>query len=385
MNASTTYADTFYQAFAKQTEFLSFLERIDSSSRWVRQKVSDLRVIALAKDDPLTQTLRRQYAYSGQEGLIDDTMEHTRLLLKAQDELMPIRACAMKTILDRARIGGYALAQLDKRSLADVLNLCLQIASGNALLWYSDGKVSAVHGGDEHDYAVLEIPALFSHATAYLDAHYPGYTFAGGSYDHATVTALWELTGQDALVETYRQALGRHGLLRPEQSDVRAAVRLTTSNTGISGANLYPMLLVGSDARSVPLGSAVKEEHKGGADLDRFDANLDKLFAQFNIGLKTLAELLDIELAHPANAMQLVLKELGIPKRLSMEAVEQYRAQIGDSGDTAHGVYLAMTEILYNLQRDGATGTRIAAMEEDLARALRVKWASYDLPGELKW
>ena len=37
------------------------------------------------------------------------------------------------------------------------------------------------------------------------------------------------------------------------------------------------------------------------------------------------------------------------------------------------------------LQRDGATGTKIAAMEEILARALKMRWTAYDLPGELKW
>ena len=83
--------------------------------------------------------------------------------------------------------------------------------------------------------------------------------------------------------------------------------------------------------------------------------------------------------------MQAVLKELGVGKRLSMEAVEQYRAQIGEEPDTAHGVYQAMMEVLFFLQRDGATGSKIAEMEETLARALKVHWASYDLPGELKW
>lgn len=44
-----------------------------------------------------------------------------------------------------------------------------------------------------------------------------------------------------------------------------------------------------------------------------------------------------------------------------------------------------MMEVLFYLQRDGATGSKIAEMEENLARALKVHWSGYDLPGELKW
>lgn len=384
MNATMTYADAFNQAFAHESEFLTFLQNIQARSRWKRQPARELTVIALEEGDPLTQTLHRQYEHLGLEGVLDDTMEHTRLLLKTQEDLTPVRSCAIKTILDRARISGSALGQLSKANLAEVLNRCLNIARGDALLWYSDGKISAVHGGDANDYAVLEIPELFEHAVRYLADHYPGYTFAGGTFDHSMVTAIWELTGQEALVETYCAALRRHGLLR-EDTSIRPAVRLSTSNTGISGANLYPMLLEGPASRTIPLGSPIRENHKNGADLDQFDENLVKLFAQYQCNLESLTELLDIELAYPANVMQAVLKELGVGKRLAMEVVEQYRAQTGDEPDTAHGVYHAMTEVLFLLQRDGAGGTKLAAMEEILARALKMRWTAYDLPGELKW
>lgn len=384
MNATTTYADAFHQAFANEPDFLTFLQDIQARSRWKRQPARELAVIALEEEDPLTRTLHRQYEHMGMEGILDDTMEHTRLLLKTQEELTPVRSCAIKTILDRARISGSALGQLSKPHLAEVLNHCLNIARGDALLWYSDGKISAVHGGDPNDYAVLEIPALFEHTVQYLAEHYPGYTFAVGSFDHSLVTAVWELTGQDSLTETYRTALRRHGLLADDTS-IRPAVRLSTSNTGISGANLYPMLLEGACAKVIPLGSPIRENHKAGADLDQFDENLVRLFAQYESNLDTLTELLEIDLAYPANVMQAMLKELGVGKRLAMEVVEQYRAQTGDEPDTAHGVYHAMTEVLFLLQRDGASGSKIAAMEEILARALKMRWTAYDLPGELKW
>jgi hypothetical protein len=33
----------------------------------------------------------------------------------------------------------------------------------------------------------------------------------------------------------------------------------------------------------------------------------------------------------------------------------------------------------------GEAGSRVAEMEETVARALSVNWAEYDIPGEIKW
>ncbi len=385
MNDTLTYQDTFCQSFSSEPAFMHFLTNVDDHSFWKRHEAKDLRVVAMQEGEPLTESLKKQYEYLGEIGILSDTLQHTSLLLKVQNDLMPIRSCAIKTILDRARINGYALNRLAKPHLAEVLNYCLGVANGEALLYYSEGKVSAVHAGDACDYSILEIPELFERTIQYLGAHYDGYTFAGGTFDHSSVTALWELTGQDTLIETYKQALARHGLLHGEQAEMQPVVRLTTSNTGVSGANLYPMLFVGSESKSLPLGSPIKEEHKGGATVNKFDENLGKLFSQYDEGLRSLSALLDIELAYPANALQGVMKAVGVPKKLGLEVLELAKAQLGENPCSAHAAYYYLAEVLYEMEREGATGTRIAAMEENLSRALHVNWTAYDMPGDLKW
>ena len=386
MNDTMTYADSFAKSFAMQSDFLAFLREMDNRSHWKREAANSLQLVALQENDPLTRMLRSQYGEEDRAAIIDDTMENTGLLLRVRDEVTPVRSCALKTVLERARISGAALAKVSKPDLADSLNRCLQIAAGKALLWYSDGKISAVHAGDERDYAVLEIPDLFEHTVRYLNANYPGHTFLGGDYDHATVTAVWALTGQTALVDTYTRALAAHDLLRPGETEIRPAIRLTTSNTGVSGANLYPLLLNGVEYVGIPLGNPIREEHKAGADLEKFDNNLERLFAQYDECLQALSRLLDVELLHPANALLGAMKELGIPKRLAMEAVEQYRATHDETmGDTAHSLYCAMAETVFYLQRDGASGSRVAAMEEIVARGLYLRWTQFDIAGEWKW
>lgn len=385
MNDTLIYQDTFCQSFSHETDFMHFLEDVESHSFWKRHEAKDLRVVAMEHGEPLTESLKKQYAYQGADGILSDTLQHTSLMLNVENDLTPIRSCAIKTILDRARINGYALNRLAKPRLAEVLNYCLEVANGNALLYYSEGKISAVHAGDECDYAILEIPKLFDYTIQYLNDKYPGYHFAGGTFDHSSVTALWELTGQDALVDTYKQALARHGLLHGEQAEIQPAVRLTSSNTGVSGANLYPMLFVGTEAKSLPLGSPIKEDHKAGATMLQFHENLHALFSQYDEGLRSLSALLDIELAYPINALQGVMKAVGVPKKLGLEVLELAKAQNGEDPCSAHAAYYYLAEVLYEMEREGATGTRIAAMEENLARALHVNWTAYDMPGELKW
>ena len=51
----------------------------------------------------------------------------------------------------RARIDGKALADVDKKTLAEILNKCLKVARGRALIRFCEGKIRAVLSGDEKD------------------------------------------------------------------------------------------------------------------------------------------------------------------------------------------------------------------------------------------
>lgn len=382
MESARVYADGFKSSFVKEGDFLEFLKNREMNSRWETKKSKKIRFVALEEDSEITAELRARYAEDGNEGIINDTLENTRLLLKAEDMAYPVRNCAIKTILDRARISGNALNKVEKPVLAKILNYCLQVANGDALLRYSEGKISAVHGGDSTDYAVLEIPELFRRTIEYLRSNFPGNTFAGGSYDHSMVTAVWELTNQDELVEIYKEALAERGMTFDE---IKPALRLTSSDVGISGANLYPTLLVGKEQGIITLGSPLKLEHKAGATLEKFDAQLSLIYSQYTQAIKNLTDLLKIEINYPVNCMAGVMKRIGISKRLTFEVIDLFKAQNGEDPCTAHDIYYGICEVIFMLQCDGVDGSKIAQMEENVARALSVRWYEYDVPGELKW
>ena len=76
---------------------------------------------------------------------------------------------------------------------ARILNDLLKVVNGEALIRFSEGKVSAVLSGDCNDYAVLDVEQIFLHSVDYLTANFKGCQYLGSFYEHNMVSALWEL------------------------------------------------------------------------------------------------------------------------------------------------------------------------------------------------
>lgn len=376
------FADEFYKGFFREGDFLAFIEEREENSDWEKVKSSELRFYPIADGHRASSMLEEKLREKGKECVFKDTMEHTRLILKVRDELYPIRSCAIKTILERARVSGNALNKVQKTELAQILNYCMKVAGGDALLRFCEDKISAVHGGDASDYAVLKTPELFRRTVEYLQDNFSGYTFAGASYDHSIVTAVWSLDNEEALLKEYKESLQTHGLPCDE---IQLGLRLTTSDTGQSGANLYPMIFFGSELRNIPLGSPLKLHHKNKADLARFDEQLNLLYAQYSKALGNMQSVMDVYVLHPINAMLGVMKRIGVPKKYATLIAEDYRLKRGDTACSAYEAYLQISEVIYLMQCDGAEGSKIVMMEENIARAVHLRWKDYDFAGEYHW
>ena len=322
------YEDAFTKEFAKQPEFLDFLNERENNSRWERHKSKDIRFNAMDEED---------YIFSLDENVYADTYKNTGLMLKVSGgENYPVRTCAIKTICERAGISGNSLNKVPKKALADIFNHCIKVSSGFALIRHSEDKVSAVNGGDKSDYAPLPIPDLFSMTMEYLDTEFPGSTFAGGFFSHSIVSGLWEFTGDDKLLKTYRDNLQSHGIT---PRTMKPALRLVSSDVGVSGANLFPMLILDGE-KNITLGNALKLDHDAGKNvtLAKFGEQLGMIFSQYAAAINGLSNLLEIEISYPANCMLRVLKKIGLSKKLSYEAVDLFKAQYGEELCTAHDV-----------------------------------------------
>lgn len=380
MNETRVYADGFTKAFAEENDFLSFLKNRQGQTEWRKGQSNQLRFEALLRDSEQTDELVDAYRELDKEEVITDTLDGTQLVLRTEDSCIPVRNCAIKTILERARISGNALSKVDRQVFAKILNYCLKVADGQALLKVSDDKVSAIHGGDKSDYSVLDMYELFEKTSDYLTANFSDVQYAGGFFEHSMVTALWTLNGNSELLETYKNLLDMHGVTCREMT---ASVRLTSSDTGVSGANLYPTLL--ADGKNIPLGNPLKLEHKHGASMKDFENKLEMLYSQYDLAIGNLKNLVSITIKNPVNAMMGVMKKIGIPKKLAMEALEKFKATHGGGFCSAHDIYYGIAEVIFMMQCSGESGIKITLMEETVARALNVRWQDYDIPGELKW
>lgn len=379
MNEARVFEDGYRGIFREQDDFLACLKRIEENSFWKRRKAKNLRLVAISEGSQMAEEMKERYISDGlDEDIITDTIVNTGLLLKDKNEYYPVRGCAIKSILDRAGIQGNGLKRVEKNVYARILNDLLKVANGEALIRFSEGKVSAVLSGDCNDYSVLDVEEIFLHSVDYLNSNFKGCQYLGGFYEHNMVSALWELSGEDELLEAYKEELRLHG---KNIDEMKPMVRITTSDTGAGGANIFPMLVFGKENTTINLGEPLRLEHRYGNDITEFDQQLKQLYSKYQLATGKLIKLLKIDIMNPVNCMRGVMDKLKIPKKYQAEAVELFKAQQGEDPCTAHDIYYGISEILYMLTCEGEEGSRITRMEEIIARSLSMNWEEYDIPG----
>lgn len=279
MTESKVFTDNFSRSFTEPGDFFQFLSDRKARSKWMTAPSRELQFEPVERGSTLGNLYMQIYDHNGAAEILEDTMENTSLLLKVDGKDYPVRSCAIKTVLERARISGHALNKVSKTVFAEILNYCMGVASGDSLIKIADEKVSAVHGGDPKDYTVMEMLPLFKATSDFLNREYPGNTFMTAHFDHSIATAIWRLDGQaDKLLDTYHREIAAKGL---QTEKMVPALRFSTSDVGMSGANLYPIFLVGAESRIVPLGYSIRTEHKNGVDMQYFEEQLGLVYTAY--------------------------------------------------------------------------------------------------------
>ena len=374
--------DSYHTQFSAFPDMLSYHEKIRTDSRWERTEVKNLEVAALDKASPLFNDTT-SFDSSVSRDAIEDTAENLKLAIKVKDKFFPLRDTAYKSLLDRAKVGGSALPKLPREKLAELINSCLALHKDSALLLVRDEKVSAAHSGDTRDYSVLEIDQLLDGLQSKMDERFPGNQFSGGYVDHSITSASWTLPDQKTeLLDTYTKLLAAEGKTAMA-AKLMPGIRFSTSDTGVASAKVSA-LLVGLQY-PIHIGGMISVEHCRQSKVPDFVESLDMLFAQFGDSVARLSGLLSIHLDHPVNAMTAICKRLALPKKAAMEAIDMFEMAIGEDSATAHDVFVAMQEIPFILKTQGTPESKLLALQENMARALTLKWRDYDYAREVKW
>ena len=372
------YQDDFSINFTKEDQLHGFLEELEERAGWDVRPSNSIRVLPAEENEALCQQITEELK---ETEIIKDTCQNTGLLLKMGRSVYPLGKSSLSTLKSRARVNGNALSDLEKPKLARILNDCLKVTRGDALIRIQEGKVRAVHGGDESDYCILPMTEIFGTASSYINGKYDEAKFKGGYYDHTMATATWEIEDEE-LVSAYRSALRNYR--EDLNGQLSAAVRVSSSDVGASGANIYYSLLIGEEKRPLVLGKALKLAHEKKASMAKFDANMSMAFARYEEALSGLERLFHIYLNHPANVITGLLKRVNIGKKLIAETVEQFNAAYMGGACSGYDVYCAICNSIFISEVNGVQGKALADLEEAISRCLTLRWSEYDIPGDLK-
>ena len=368
--------DDYSTTFASYEGMRRYHEKESLESKWHRCRVNELHIEPLDKASPLFGT-PSAFAAGISAVSVKDTAENLGLALRVDGSYYPVRGTAYKSLLDRAKIRGTALSKLSREKLASVLNDCLELYSSETLLLIRDEKVSAAHSGDSMDYSVLPIDELLKALTRKLDDRFPGSVFQGGYRDHSLASATWTMPGQkEDLLGAYAKLLASQGK-GTIASKLIPAIRFVTSDTGVASAKVSAMLE--GTQYPIHIGSCIAVDHRHQSSVEDFETALDQLFAQFGDSVARLQRLLGISLSYPVNAMTRICRKLSLPKKAALEAIGMFEVAYGGGPATAHDVFMAMQEIPYILKSDHTPESKMLVVEENMARALTLKWTDYDL------
>lgn len=370
MTESKVFTDNFSRSFTESGDFFQFLSDRKARSKWMTAPSRELQFEPVERGSTLGNLYMQIYDHNGAAEILEDTMENTSLLLKVDGKDYPVRSCALKTVLERARISGHALNKVSKSVFAEILNYCMGVASGDSLIKVADEKVSAVHGGDPKDYTVMEMLPLFKATNDFLDREYPGNRFMTAHFDHSIATAIWCLDGQaDKLLDTYHREIAAKGL---QTEKMVPALRFSTSDVGMSGANLYPIFLVGAESRIVPLGYSIRTEHKNGVDMQYFEEQLRLVYAQFEKALDKQVQLMNIEIRYPVTTLMRVLKRIKSPKKASYSTSDESVPKEARNRSYYHDDKIHFTAIGYHLIATDAVEVELDGTWENSKHGLQL-------------
>lgn len=373
------FRDDFSASFHSLEDFMQFLDLVEAQASWQTYPTNSLSVMPVEEESGLCGKIQSD---TGHEEIIRDTCANTGLFIKAGKSCYPVGSTAIRTLESRARISGNALQDLEKGKFARVLNDCLQVTKGQALLRIHEGKVRAVHGGDKSDYAVLPMPELFEVAALYMKENYQNVAFSEGYFSHLLTTASWEIR-DDELLDSYRELLLQYG--QTADSQLTASVRVHSSDVAASGANIFCSLLEGKEKRPLVLGNALKLEHSGGATIESFAANMVQIFARYKEAVEGLSKLFHVNVNYPANVMAGLMKRTGIGKQLTAQTVEQFKAGYGGGSCNGYEVYCGICECIFLAQSRGMSVKGLLDLEEMVSRCLSFRMHDYDIPGTVSY
>jgi hypothetical protein len=346
-------SDSYSYSSNNKDQFFREVAAMEENTEWENTKVKEIRI--LPRKDEIENP---------------DLISHSGLLLNG----IPLRNIAYPSLYDRAHVSGSALGKLSGENLSKVLNLCLQTADKDTIaqLVVCGNSVSAVHSDE---YVRLPSEKVFQDIDSILKERFSSFKFRSGHIDHSLMVADYDIADK-RISSQYGDML--------EGLNVTTAITVATSNIGLSGVRISPQFL--HDGTDFIIGKPLIVKHKGkNATMDKIRENANMTYSLINKSIVSFSKMQEIPIQYPVPCFCNVAKRIGIPKKLAMAALEDYKMEVENKLlSNALELYIALTEVLSYAKYEKMPDHEIDDLKETVGRALSINFSDYDIP-EIEW
>ena len=281
----------------------------------------------------------------------------------------PIAPSAISSLLARAKISGQALSKVSPTTFSLIVNSCLETNTDDTVLVTYN---STIYAFLSTDYKPIDMSDIF--ASSAKKVREIGGTFKYGDASISEINGYWTLN---------KSLINSNNLPTLYTNKTLPVLRVTSSNVGFSGANIFPMLTNGR--YNFIIGKPLLLEHKGNADSSKFQANLNQIYALFRKSIETIESLKKIPINFPTYAFVNACKSIGIGKKLTSFILRDFNEilEMSDEKPTAYDIYIGITEALYYAESLDFSKDKIMGLQEQIAKLLFVNWTELDVPASL--
>lgn len=356
--------------FGEAEEFQKFLNDVDADSQWIEvEHSSDLTVNHAGYSEDIIEGLT-------DEAFNDTVSKGTLLSIIFDGKTYYLGSSALPTLKARAGISGTALNKVKREDLAIILNKCLAVSRGGALLRIVGDKVRACHS---NNYQILPQSALFRTARKEIEG-YSNKRFSSGVWSHDYMVASWNINDEE-VAESYAKIFHEVGIPIKEDK-IETVVSINTSDVGTSGATIWYTLCY--EDRQMVIGNGYKLNHKGTACISDFSDNLRDIFAGYKKHFYDIEKLRDIEIEHPVGCIYELCKKADLPKKIAKEAATRFKNEFGNAETDALILYVFGVSEILTIARDQKVPMSVLfSYQEKVARIIGFNFKKFDKDAEL--
>ena len=374
--------------FEELKDLREFNQLQESSYVWTEFPTSDGTYVPL-EDNPICIPVIRDSLGIDEEvsnDTIQEQMADTKLCLAYPFEknikTFPVGPTAYRGIL--ARIGATcpALTSLsDTRSRSEVsptdkasiCNLLTKYNKGNSLLLVGDELVLA---DLSDDYVRLPFSEILDITEEELNKNFEFTKYITGIVSHETSSVEFMFRDDEVDSNLY-DAFSSIGI---DITDYNAHIKVMTSDVGLSGANVYPFIKSERTGKVISIGTPIKLEHIGSADMEKFRTNLLSCFASFRDISEHLEKMKATKILNPADCLYNIGKKIALPDKALKETYEEFDSEYPYSC-SGIDVYFRLFDVLdrYSAE-EKVDDLRLMQLNENITRICFYSLKKFDEP-----